>query len=199
MRKVDLNATQDEAALADALAQADAADAVQRVAPAPVGSVGKAIQYLAGQCDGARTQDGHGFSRWDADFGHTLAAKVTQYGALTPKQFDYAKKLVNKYRKQLTEAGFNVPSLLAEVAPVQKVKQKPDGVMIRANIEANREKAYLVALIPSGIQCWLPKSQIETATDEDGSPVFIVPVWLAREKGILPMSQPTRARAEAHA
>jgi SWI/SNF-related matrix-associated actin-dependent regulator 1 of chromatin subfamily A len=56
-----------------------------------------AVRMLAGMCDGARTHDGAGFSKFDANFGRSLAAAP----GLSPKQAAAAFKMVRKYVKQL--------------------------------------------------------------------------------------------------
>jgi hypothetical protein len=55
------------------------------------------LKYLASMCDGARELDGVGFSRIDANIGHSLAGAIE----LTPKQAVLGRRLVHKYRRQL--------------------------------------------------------------------------------------------------
>ena len=82
---------------------------------AKVEEIQKAIRFLAGVCDGASTIDGHGFNRRDAQFGHSLA----QQDHWTEKQIVAAQKLAGRYKRQLTQAGFNLTELEGEVAPVK--------------------------------------------------------------------------------
>jgi len=56
-----------------------------------------AMQMLAGVCDGARADDGMGFSALDADIGHKLASLES----LSDGQVWLAASLANKYRHQL--------------------------------------------------------------------------------------------------
>jgi SNF2 family DNA or RNA helicase len=56
-----------------------------------------AMQMLAGVCDGARAEDGMGFSALDADIGHKLAGLES----LSDGQTWLAASLANKYRRQL--------------------------------------------------------------------------------------------------
>jgi len=58
-----------------------------------------AMQIIAGVCDGARADDGMGFSAIDADIGHKLA----KLEKLTDGQTWLAGSLANKYRRQLPE------------------------------------------------------------------------------------------------
>ncbi len=55
------------------------------------------LRYLAGRCDGARELDGAGFNRFDARFGHSLAAQ----DVLSDRQAQFAEKLLVKYQRQL--------------------------------------------------------------------------------------------------
>jgi len=61
------------------------------------------MRYLASTCDGAQVLDGHGFSKFDAGIGHALAACRT----LSPKQALVARKLAQKYRRQLEGRSFS--------------------------------------------------------------------------------------------
>jgi hypothetical protein len=56
------------------------------------------LKYLAGVCDGAEELDGMGFNKIDTGIGHKLANLPT----LTPRQAVLGKKLVLKYRRQLS-------------------------------------------------------------------------------------------------
>jgi hypothetical protein len=56
------------------------------------------LRYLAGVCDGAARRDGHGFNKFDAQFGRGMAG----FENLTDRQALFAKKLLVKYRKQLS-------------------------------------------------------------------------------------------------
>lgn len=69
------------------------ADDIQRHAAAA------AMKMLAGMCDGAHQLDGSGFNKLDAAAGHRLAALQRP---MTDGEVWFAKKLANKYRRQLT-------------------------------------------------------------------------------------------------
>jgi len=56
-----------------------------------------AVKILADVCDRAESQDGQGFNKYDAKFGHELAYLDT----LTPRQALAAAKMVRKYQRQL--------------------------------------------------------------------------------------------------
>lgn len=64
-----------------------------------VAAIHQAIQYLAARCDGAQSEDGHGFNKLDTNFGHSLAAAPR----LSDKQARAGQKLVRKYQRQLNE------------------------------------------------------------------------------------------------
>jgi SNF2 family DNA or RNA helicase len=53
-------------------------------------------KYLAGRCDGARQQDGVGFNKLHADFGHRLAEIPFEYWS--PRQLWSARKMLQTYK-----------------------------------------------------------------------------------------------------
>lgn len=59
------------------------------------------ICSLAGMCNRASTTDGAGFSKMDADFGHSLAQWANQGRTWTNKQACAALKMLRKYQRQL--------------------------------------------------------------------------------------------------
>lgn len=62
-----------------------------------IAAIHEGLKMLAGMCDGAREIDGHGFNKFDAAIGHSLAHAVS----LTPRQAALGKRLVRIYRGQL--------------------------------------------------------------------------------------------------
>ena len=62
-----------------------------------IDTIHRELQTLAGLCDGANTKDGFGFSKFDAEFGRSLANAPR----LTPKQAAAGKKITKKYHRQL--------------------------------------------------------------------------------------------------
>ena len=69
----------------------------------PRQAIHQALKHIAQSCDGARSRDGTGFSKHDADRGLELASKKN----LTRREAREAKRLIQKYRRQ-------VPSYLYE-------------------------------------------------------------------------------------
>ena len=67
----------------------------------------RAVEYLAGVCDGARLQDDVGFNRFDSPFGKQLAA----LSSWTPRQRRAAWEMVRKYKRQLAAAGIDFDSI----------------------------------------------------------------------------------------
>ena len=64
--------------------------------------VARAILQLAGMDpDHASTVNGVGFSRYDGDFGHSLAEALQGHGRLSDKQWAAAARLVAKYHRQI--------------------------------------------------------------------------------------------------
>lgn len=64
------------------------------------------ICTLANVCNYATQQDGTGFSKVDANFGHSLADHARQGKTWTKKQADAALKLIRKYQRQLGGKAF---------------------------------------------------------------------------------------------
>lgn len=56
---------------------------------------------LAGMCNHASSWDGAGFSKMDAEFGHSLARHASAGKPWTIKQASAAVKLIQKYQRQL--------------------------------------------------------------------------------------------------
>src|SRR3990167_2409157 len=64
--------------------------------------VSRAILQLAGMDpDHAGIVNGVGFSRYDGDFGHSLAEALQGHGRLSDKQWAAAARLIAKYSKQV--------------------------------------------------------------------------------------------------
>ena len=78
----------------------------------------RAVQMIAGRCDGAVTEDGIGFNGRDASFGKSLASQPES--EWSPKQRSFAHKMMRTYRVQLLSMGLNydqipVPDDLDEI------------------------------------------------------------------------------------
>jgi ribonuclease HI len=80
------------------------------ITPGLRNAVAQGLKYLATECDGAFRKDGVGFSKFDADFGHHLAAK----SSLTPRELAAARSLLRRYASQLNEHD---PTIVAIVSP----------------------------------------------------------------------------------
>lgn len=75
------------------------------------------LRYLAGQCDGAQKVDGHGFDKFDAPFGHDLAAR----NYLSNNQVIAAIRMLKRYSRQLETAGLHLP-MVVDMVKEQKVE-----------------------------------------------------------------------------
>jgi len=64
------------------------------------------LRFIADRCDGAYRADGAGFSKYDTEFGKSLAAQYQ----ISFDQLESAAKLCRKYRRQLSEGGLQPPS-----------------------------------------------------------------------------------------
>jgi DNA replication protein DnaC len=62
-----------------------------------------AIVYLADRCDGANAEDGAGFSAFDADNGHRMAALIREGRSLSMIDYQRALSFCRKYKKQLSD------------------------------------------------------------------------------------------------
>lgn len=83
-----------------------------------------AVCYLASVCDGAHSNDKHGFNGRDTNFGHAMANRITAGQSLSPNMIRSIGKMLQTYRKQLAAAGHDLPKMdavhayLAQLAPV---------------------------------------------------------------------------------
>lgn len=112
-------------------------DGTRMIAAASADPLEIAVQFLASVCDGAVSDDAAGFNGADAPFGHSLAG---QAGRWSPKQRASARRLVQKYRKQvLSGTGIDVavlpespgaPSALAVLSDSRRTLG-PDGPLAR--------------------------------------------------------------------
>lgn len=67
-------------------------------------AIAQALTFLAGlDGDRARERNGEGFSKFDGEFGHSLAEQLQRTGALTDRQWLAAERLAKKYRRQVGE------------------------------------------------------------------------------------------------
>jgi len=78
--------------------------------PSDIDDIHAALLEIAGTCDGARAEDGRGFSKVDSAIGRTLALS----DGLTPKQAVLGLSLAHRYRRQLPD------DLKARIAAVRK-------------------------------------------------------------------------------
>lgn len=69
----------------------------------PIQDILSAIVYLSDCCDGASSEDGQGFNKYDADNGHRMADIIRNGGSLSMLDFHRAQGMVRKYHKQLNK------------------------------------------------------------------------------------------------
>lgn len=62
-----------------------------------------AIVYLADRCNGATSEDGAGFNKFDADNGHRMAQIIRSGKSLSMLDFQRAQSFFKKYQKQLSD------------------------------------------------------------------------------------------------
>lgn len=66
-------------------------------------AAGAMIRLAGMDPDRASTRNNQGFSRFDGEVGHSLATSLVEHGRLSPRQWELAKKLAHRYRKQVGE------------------------------------------------------------------------------------------------
>ena len=67
-----------------------------------------AIVYLANRCNGATSEDGAGFNKFDADNGHRMADIIRSGDSLCIMDYQRAINFVTKYKKQLSDRPVSV-------------------------------------------------------------------------------------------
>ncbi|HNC59602.1 MAG TPA: hypothetical protein PLP33_29510 [Leptospiraceae bacterium] len=135
----------------------------------------KAMQAMAGMCDGASSRDNVGFNGRDVHFGHAMAEK----NSLTENMAKACVKLLRTYKNtQLPKYGISYEDLQSELENPQTI-QAEEIFQLEGIILTQTEKAWQVQF-SGGKVCWLPKSRV--ALDCDG--VFHVPAWLVKSNGL---------------
>lgn len=104
----------------------------------PIKTLQLAVTTLAGCCDGARTEDGAGFNKLDADFGRSLA-RQTKW---TPKQAVAAQKMLRKYIGQLGLRGIDLSGLPALDLDTL-MKQTPAEPKIRSQVMLSSDGKFV--------------------------------------------------------
>lgn len=66
-------------------------------------AAGAMIRLAGLDPDRASSKNGIGFSRFDGEIGHSLATSLVDHGRLSPRQWELAKKLAHRYRRQVGE------------------------------------------------------------------------------------------------
>jgi SWI/SNF-related matrix-associated actin-dependent regulator 1 of chromatin subfamily A len=112
----------------------------------------QAVRYLANRCDGAVSEDGHGFNEMDASFGKSLAKRERW----TKRQAQAALKMLKKYQEQLQAGGFDIERLFdgSEITyPHLQVKQtnvvkKIDDKTMEIRFKFDPEILQLIKTLP---------------------------------------------------
>ena len=134
-----------ESAAQAARIQARKATKASKMKPVdPESIVKQALRHLAGSdTDRARERNDVGFNKFDSEAGHDLATKEK----LTPAQVEAARKMLQKYNKQLLAAGIDIsrvpdPALEIEIAKASKILGGEQGI---TDLEARVNKAERAA------------------------------------------------------
>lgn len=107
----------------------------------------QAILFLAGRCDGARTNDGAGFSKWDSGWGHEAADRIA---AGQPVNLANALRVCTKYRKQLERGYIILPTadaLIAEI-PTPATAASVQAAPPRAGLTISRRGSLIAISFP---------------------------------------------------
>jgi ATP-dependent DNA helicase PIF1 len=79
------------------------------------------LRFLAGNCDGAKGNDGVGFNQFDAPTGHLLANQES----LSPVDIKIGARLARKYHKQLEAAGYTLPDFSEYIKTLPVIPTEP--------------------------------------------------------------------------
>ena len=120
-----------------------------------VRQIQQAVRYLASRCDGAVSEDGHGFNKIDAGFGKSLAERERW----TKRQAQAALKMLKKYQGQLRAGGFDIerlfdgseityPHLQQEKVKQMNVVKKVDDRTMEIRYKFDPEILQLVKTLP---------------------------------------------------
>lgn len=115
----------------------------------------RAVRYLANRCDGAISEDGHGFNMIDTGFGKSLAEREKW----TKAQAKAALKMLKKYQGQLQAGGFDIerlfdgseityPHLQQEKVKQMNIVKKVDDRTIEIRYKFDPEILQLVKTLP---------------------------------------------------
>lgn len=132
--------------------------------PAPTTDIADALRWvplaeamaaLGKRCDGARQDDGEGFSAGDVPLGHYLAGRPA--AAYDEAEATAAWQLARKYRAQLERLGFDVDAMPAPARPDARVREM---------LTERRQEAAALAAFAAASFCY--------ATTTDGKPVIVL-------------------------
>lgn len=127
----------------------------------------QAVRYLASRCDGAISEDGHGFNKMDARFGKSLAERERW----TKRQAQAALEMLKKYQGQLQAGGFDVEKLFdgSEITyphlqqeKVMNTVKKVDDRTMEIRFKFDQELLQLVKSLPG--RRFYPDKKCWTAT-----------------------------------
>lgn len=67
-----------------------------------LGIIEEAILHLTDKCDGAASQDGQGWNKFDANFGRSISENIRSGRSLTHKQRKVINRIIRKYKNQFS-------------------------------------------------------------------------------------------------
>ncbi len=145
----------------------------------------RALVAVRGVCDGARSDDGRGFSGYDARFAHDILDKGERFG-WTVGQFTAAKKLAHKYRKQIAANGFDPAQIVDEAIPAVRPRERveqPDVTLWFDMVKREYDRATVFAKAKD--TACVPKSLIRDMASFDGGVSVTIPHWFVAKEGLI--------------
>lgn len=116
-----------------------------------------AIRALDAVCDGAKSQDGTGFSKFDREANENLIEKAISKGSLSPKEEKKAYKFIEKYKKQLKGLGI-------EYDDIGHISSE-----VRDDEKESAATALVTLVTLSGAELWhTPKQDFYISFERDG-------------------------------
>jgi hypothetical protein len=138
-----------------------------------VEAIQRALKVVRDGCDGARAQDGQGFSMADVYLGHTLAE--LDPAQWTKRQAERGWKLVLKYRRQVEAAGIDIVEIpypddsvpwAADPEAMRRISIDNSGEAIRLRFPYDQVLVAAVKTMPGRHWCQGSQQWIVPRTDE---------------------------------
>lgn len=115
-------------------------------------------------------EDGKGLNRIDKNLGWDVIG-LPQW---SKNQEEIVRKILNKYKKQILDLGFDLEKLETEAFD--------DDLVIQCKWKARTVKAHLF-ILPSGKEKWIGNGAFQMIDeDKDGNCLIKIPAWLSEKE-----------------